>query len=337
MAGLMRLGAAVLALYVTLVFCGLATGVSAAVLAGTMARGAFGSALSISETLARFCPIVLCAVGTALPAAAGRVNIGVPGQLLAGMLATAWLSAAYPTAGPGALALGAVGAGFLVAALPALARERLEANEALIGLFLTYALVQFVAWAVHGPLRDPTSLGWPESPLLPDAAQLVRTGALRLHLGEGAALLIGLAVAPFLRLTQLGSEIRVIGLSPDAARVVGIRTSALAGGALLAGGAIAGLAGYFEIAGVEHRLRAAVPLELGYAGFLVALMCVRAPIMLVPLAMLVAALVSGADALQVSVGLPAAVADVAEGALLLAILAVPRMEAWRRSLVGAGT
>ena len=51
-----------------------------------MLDGAFGSGYALSETLVKTAPILLCALGTVLPARLGLISVGAEGQLFVGAI-----------------------------------------------------------------------------------------------------------------------------------------------------------------------------------------------------------------------------------------------------------
>ncbi len=287
--------------------------------------GGFGSWFSFSETLLRAVPVLLCALAAAIPAEGGQVNIGGEGQMQVGavgaVVAAAMLSGAAPPVAVAAMVGGGLLGGALWVSLPALLKARLDVNEALTGLFLNYVALHMVQYLVHGPLRDPASRGWPMSPRLPEALLLERSATTRLHAGVYTTIALAVALVAFLKLSRVGTELRAVGLNARAASLVGIPVRTYMFGSLLVGGTLAGLAGYYEIAAVQYRLRAETPLAFGYSGFLVAWMCRRRMWLLIPLSVLMAGLLAGADNLQLQTGLPAASADVVQGLLLLCLLA----------------
>ena len=287
-------------------------------------HGAFGSWFGLSETLLRTVPILLCALAAAIPAEAGQINIGGEGQFLLGAIgATLASSLAFNFSDGltrGAMVLAALAFGAFWSAIPGLLRAKVGVNEALVTLFLNYVAFQILQFVVHGPLRDPNSMGWPMSRALPPGLQVSGIGGTRLHTGLLVAVICALLSVILIRYTRFGIELRSVGMSPTAAVNVGIAVRLYLLASMVVGGALAGLAGYYEIAAVQHRLRTDISLGFGYSGFLVAWMCKGRLWFLFPMSLLVAGLISSSEVLQISTGLPAATADVLEGLLLLFVL-----------------
>ena len=298
----------------------------------TMFSGAFGSSYGLSETLLRTVPVLLCALAAAIPAESGQINIGGEGQLHLGAIGAVLVTG--PLMGRSAplviilMTTAAIFAGAAWAAIPATLRALLGVNEALVSLFLNYVAIYLLQYLVQGPLRDPASQGWPMGPPLASDLVLSRLGATRLHSGIFVAILLALLFAAVIRLTRGGTELRAVGLNAATSATVGIPVRGYLFASLVLGGAVAGLAGYYEIVAVQHRLRPDLSLGFGYSGFLVAWICRRQLMLIIPVSILIAGLIVGAENLQITSGLPAATGDVAQGFLLLVVLLSQPLMAW---------
>jgi simple sugar transport system permease protein len=54
--------------------------------------------------------------------------------------------------------------------VPTLLKQRFGADEVVITLLLNFVVILLVQMLVEGPLKDPLSMGWPQSvPLLAEA------------------------------------------------------------------------------------------------------------------------------------------------------------------------
>jgi simple sugar transport system permease protein len=289
-----------------------------------MITGAFGSWFGLSETLVRTVPVLLCALAAAIPAEGGQINIGGEGQLYLGAIGAVAVAGAATGSAPGfmvaVMVVASVLCGALWAAIPGALRSFWGINEALVTLFLNYVAFYFLQYLVHGPLRDPASLGWPMSPDLPVSVLVEPFQGTRLHSGIFVAFGLAVLVICLLRLTRAGAELRAVGVNFRTAEIVRIPVQWYLLGSLVIGGALAGLAGYYEIVAIQHRLRTDVSLGFGYSGFLVAWMCRGRVTLMIPLSILVSGLATSAENLQISTGLPASGADVVQGLLLLFVL-----------------
>ena len=74
--------------------------------------------------------------------------------------------------------------GMAYAAIPAFLKTRLDVNEILTSLMLTYVATLLLSMLVYGPWKDPEGFGFPQSRMFTDAALLpVILEGTRLHLG----------------------------------------------------------------------------------------------------------------------------------------------------------
>jgi general nucleoside transport system permease protein len=128
----------------------------------------------LSEWLLKASPLVLIGCGLAVGFRANVWNIGAEGQLIIGAIAACGVGLFYPDPEsflllPLMLVAGAAG-GMAWAAIAAFLRARMNTNEILVTLMLTYIATLLLSWLVHGPWRDPAGFNYPQTALLPPAA-----------------------------------------------------------------------------------------------------------------------------------------------------------------------
>lgn len=300
-----------------------------------MIEGSLGSPYSISETVVKAIPLLLCGLGVGLAFRMKLWNIGAEGQLYMGGFAASFVALSFPH-WPASLLLPAMAvAGFaggaLWAFLPAVPRAFLGTNETITTLMFNYVAILWVEYLVHGPWKDPASLNFPLSPQFVKAAWLPTIAGGRIHLG----LLFGLVAAFFLYLifrhTKWGYEIQVIGESPAAARYAGINVRRNILLVMLLSGGLAGLAGMSEIAGITHRLQAGFSPGYGYSAIIIAWLSKLNPWATVPVAFLFGALLVGGYSIQTA-GLPAATAAMLQGTILFFVLGCDILTRYRLTL-----
>lgn len=226
------------------------------------------------EVLVGATPILFTGAAVAVAFRAGYWNIGAEGQLLCGAIAAAWLGTkvdGWPAAAAlPLLVLGGAAAGALWALPPAIMRTRLGIDEVVTTLLLNPVALLLVGGLLNGPWRDPVTR-FPESPRIAAEAEFPQlVDRSRLHVGFLLALLV-LALAWFVvERTPTGLRLRALGLSPGAARFAGVRVERALLGTALASGAIAGIAGVSEVAGIQFRLTEGISPGFGYTGIVVA-------------------------------------------------------------------
>ena len=237
---------------------------------------------TLLEVLNKATPLLFTGAAVAIAFRAGYWNIGVEGQLLMGAVAAAGIGQlveGWPSllVLPLMIAGGAL-AGAAWAIVPALLRVKLGIDEVVTTLLLNPVALLVVQALLQGPWKNPET-GFPESPRIAEAAEfpplsdlLPFIGKSRLHLGFVIALvLIGIAWWVLGR-TGTGLRVRAVGLSPHGARFAGIKVERTLLRVALISGAIAGIAGVSEVAGIQFRLTEGVSPGFGYTGIVVAML-----------------------------------------------------------------
>jgi ABC-type uncharacterized transport system permease subunit len=277
-----------------------------------------------TEIALRATPLVLAGLAVAVPARAGLVNVGGEGQLLIGGVTGAGMALIIGPSFPGALGLvlilvaGAIG-GALWAALSVVLRLFSGISESVTTLLLNYVALDLMLFLIYDPWKDPNGSGQPASRPIPESQTLGVFGDSRLHYGVLIALAAVFVIAFVLKRTAWGFALRVVGGNAEAARRAGLRVGPLLVSAMFVGGALAGLAGAIQLAGVEYKLRPLFLFGFGYVGFLASWLGRHQPWKVAGAAVLLSALVIGGDSLQIDSGLPAATVNVLMAILLLAV------------------
>lgn len=290
-----------------------------------MFRGALGSGYGVSEVVVKAIPLTLTGLAGALCYKMLLWNIGMEGQLHLGALATVaavrFCFVDDPLVMFLLMTLGAALAGGLWAALAGFLKGRFHVNEIITTLMLNYIGILLVDYFIYGPWKDPTSLGFPMTAAFPDAARLFHFGDTRIHLGLLVALAVAVAFRVLLRWTQWGFEIRVIGENPKAAAYGGIPLLRNVVLVMFLSGAVAGLAGMGEVAGLQGRLARGFSTGYGYTGIIVAWLARLNPLAIPLVAFFLGILLVGGDTLQIVMGLPLASTQVLQGLILFFLLA----------------
>lgn len=198
----------------------------------------------LAGTLAAATPLIFAGLGELVAERSGVINLGVEGMILIGAIA-GFAAAAETGLGPAAgLPAGAL-AGMGAALVFAVFALSLAANQAACGLALTIFGIglsafigqHYVSYSLPG--LKPLSI-----PLLSDIPVI---GPVLFH--QDAVVYLSLAafalVAWTLAKTRLGLLLKAVGESPEAAHAIGYPVLAIRYGAVLFGGAMAGLAGAY--------------------------------------------------------------------------------------------
>jgi simple sugar transport system permease protein len=286
---------------------------------------AFGSVNGFAETMVKACPLLLAALGVTIAFRAKLWNIGAEGQIYAGGIAAA-LAGIYITGLPTPIHLsltllaGAIGGG-IWGAIPGYLKARLRVNEVITTLMLNYIIILLTSYLIHGPLRDKTS-GITISPQLARSAWLpIVIPRTRFHAGILLAICMAFLVHFLLNRTVFGFQLRAVGASIRSARIAGISVRRTILWTMIVSGALAGMAGGVEVAGLQHRLVDEFSPGYGFLAIAVALVGGLEPIGVVLASILFAALLNGADAMQRAADVPVPVIFVIEGLVILFVAA----------------
>ncbi|HID91208.1 TPA: ABC transporter permease [Candidatus Bathyarchaeota archaeon] len=296
-----------------------------------MFEGAFVRASGISETLTRSIPIMLCGLSVTLALRAGFWNIGAEGQMYAGAIAATALALALPEAPAYSLLPAMLVAGFSSGALWGLItvplKVRLNVSEILTTLMMNYIAVLITSDLVHGSWSD--RYGFPQTELFAESARLPRIPGTRIHVTLFIGLVGALLIFVLLRRTTLGYEIRVLGEGLEASRYAGINRFRVLLVVMAISGGLAGIAGMGEVSGALRQLRYDFSPGYGYTGILIAFLSKLNPIAVVVSAVLIGGLFVGVDMIQITLGLPAAMANVFQGLIFLFFLGCEVLSRYR--------
>jgi ABC-type uncharacterized transport system permease subunit len=280
----------------------------------------------LSELLLKASPLILIACGLAVGFRANVWNIGAEGQLIIGALAACGVGLFYPNPDswlllPLMFFAGAI-AGMAWAAIPAFLRARMNTNEILVTLMLTYIATLLLSWLVHGPWRDPAGFNYPQTALLSAAAMFEPFDyAYRLNASVFITVVAVFLMWLFTERSFLGYKMSVSGAAPLAARYAGFRESAAVWTGLLAGGAAAGIAGMAEVSGPLGQLSPQISPGYGFAAIIVAFIGRLNAFGIVLGGLLMSLLFLGGEAVQMNLGLSAALTRIFQGILLFFLLA----------------
>jgi len=317
-----------ISLLLALIFGGiilLAAGANPLTTYKAMFLGAFGSKYSLSETMVKAIPLMLCGLGVSIAFRMLFWNIGAEGQLAVGGIAAAGVALFGAERLPAAVLLPAMlVAGFAAGALwglvPALLKAFIRVNEIITTLMMNYIAILWVEYLFYGPWKDPAGYGFPGTAQFPETAWLPRLPGTRLHLGLAFAIVAAIFIWLVLGRTKWGYEIRVIGENPRAATYAGISLMRNIILVMVLSGGLAGLAGMAEVSGIAHRLQKGLTVGYGYTAIIVAWLGKLNPWGVLLVAISLAGLLVGGDQIQITMQLPAAVALILQGAILFFML-----------------
>ena len=273
-----------------------------------LVKGAFGSASGISYTLYYATTFVFTGLAVAVAFHGGLFNIGGEGQAMIGGLGCSLVALALGDRLPAALLLplmvaAAMAGGALWAAVPAALQAWRGSHIVITTIMFNFIAAAGLAWLLVGPLKAPGSMSIETLPFA-EAAQMpglhqalgwlgIAWPRTPLNLSVLLALFAAVAVALLLWRTRAGYELRAVGFSADAAHYGGVRPRRQVMLAMLVSGALAGLVGINELAGVQHRLLLDYVMGAGFTGIAVSLIGRNHPLGIVLASLLFGALYQG--------------------------------------------
>lgn len=271
-------------------------------------------------------PLIIIAVGLSIGYRANVWNIGAEGQyVLGGLAATGVALLTRDFSGPWILPLMIVAgmiSGMAWAAVPAFLKTRLQVNEILTSLMLTYVAIQLLNYLIIGPWKDPMGFGFPQTRMFTADQMLPRIvpGTI-IHLGAPIAIVVAIAAWFFMSRSVLGYQIKVVGAAPSAARYGGFSVNKTIWLALLTSGALAGLAGVLEATGPFGRMVPSFPTNYGFTAIIVAFLGRLHPIGIIFAGLAMAVAVVGGEVAQTTIKLPVAAVGIFQAMMLFFLLA----------------
>ena len=271
-------------------------------------------------------PLIIIGVGLSIAYRANVWNIGAEGQyVVGGLAATGMALVTHGITGWWILPLmvvAGIGGGAAYAAIPAFFRTRLNVNEILTSLMLTYVSVQLIYYLIRAPWKDPMGMGFPQTRLFSEAARLptIIPGTI-VHLGVPIAVIVGLVAWFVMTRSVFGYRMRVVGAAPHAARYGGFSEHKTIWLALLVSGALAGLAGALEVAGPFQRMVPGFPTNYGFTAIIVAFLGRLNPLGVIFAGVVLAITFVGGEVAQTTIGLPNAATGIFQAMMLFFLLA----------------
>lgn len=273
-----------------------------------LVHGAFGTTRGLSYTLYYATTFVFTGLAVAVAFHGGLFNIGGEGQAILGGLGTGlvalWLSASLPAwiMLPLMLFAGAL-FGMVWAAVPAYLQAYRGSHVVITTIMFNFLASSLLAYLLVYQLKVPGSMSV-ESASFADSAKLPSMATFMGWLGIAwpnsplntsvfLAVLSAVGVYFFLWHTRLGYELRATGSSARAAAYAGINPNYQVILAMGLSGALAGLVGMNEVAGVNGRLMLEYVSGAGFTGIAVSLMGRSHPFGIVLASILFGALFQG--------------------------------------------
>jgi simple sugar transport system permease protein len=321
---LIRIVAIFLSLIVSAVIINLITKLNPLKVYSSMYNGAFGLELRTWNTIRDMMLLLCIAVGLAPAFKMKFWNIGAEGQILVGGIVSAacmiYIGDKLPTALMlVVMALGSALAGAVWGLIPAIFKAKWNTNETLFTLMMNYVAIQLTSFMVDiwdkkgshsvGVINQVGRQGW--FPSIAEKQYLLNV-----------IIVLALTVIMFvyLKKTKQGYEISVVGESENTARYAGISVKKVILRTMLISGAICGIAGFIEVAGVSHTISVSTAGGRGFTAIIVAWLAKFNTFTMILISLLLVFLDKGAVQIATDFGLNEYASEMVTGIILFFIL-----------------
>ncbi|MDO5734595.1 MAG: ABC transporter permease [Eubacteriales bacterium] len=284
--------------------------------------GSLASATALKETVKMAIPLLICGIAVAIAFKMKFWNIGAEGQILIGGFASMIIPIYLPQLPLLIkLVLMALLAFFfagLFGLIPAFFKVRWGTNETLFTLMLNYIALQWVRFLQYRKSWQDPGTRFPKIRPLSDAEVLPKLFGV--HIGWLFALILVVLAWFYLKRSKHGFEIAIIGDSIQTARYVGMNVPGVILRTIFISAGIAGLVGFFQVAGADSALTDGTAGGVGFTAITVAWLAKLNPFVMVLVSLGLAILQKGSISIQSTMGIPASAANLLSGLILFAVL-----------------
>lgn len=316
----------ILFVLVALVFCGViiaAVGFNPLEVYVRMFSRAFLSVRGIRSAVESGLPLMLCGLGVSIAFRMNLNNIGAEGQYAVGAI----LGGAFAFYGPQlpgvlgilVLAVCCFAGGAIWALLCAIPKAFWDVDECITTLMLNYVALILLSYLCLGPWKAAgQNVGQTEK--IPENLALGEIPGLEVSVAFPLVILIAVLMFCFYKYTTSGYQISVMGKSLTAARYAGINLKKNILLVLGLSGGLAGLAGFVQFAGITGRVQENMPNNAGYTAIVIAYLSRQNPLVVIIVSFLLAGLQNSSATVQV-MGVPAQIATMMQGAIMIIVIA----------------
>lgn len=293
-----------------------------------IALAAFGSLRGVSNTGVKMIPFLLCGLAFLVPRKAGLWNIGGVGQLHLGAVLAAWVAYGFADLPPLILIPFMIVAAFLggglLGGLCGFLKAKWNANEVVTTMMFNYVAILLVNHLSAYPWRRGGGIAYPMTSEISPSAWMPLIAGTRIHYTIVIGIVASIIIFYWLRKTKVGYEIRTVGSNPLAAKYSGMRSMKIILITMFIGGGLAGLAGFGEVAGLQHSLRVndftPPAARYGFAGLIVAYLAGMNSLVMIISSFLFGGIVSGGHTLQIKAGLSSGITELFQGLVLIFVI-----------------
>ena len=286
----------------------------------SMFEGSFGSTVRVWNLLQNLA-MLLCVSLVVTPAFKMKFwNIGAEGQVLISGLATIacmfFLGGKMPVPVLLLVMLGAsILAGILWAVLPAISKALWNTNETLFTLMMNYIAIQLVAYFLKRYVKSGSGVLEP----MPQYGLPV-IGDMNYLLSILIVLALTVVVYIYLKHSKQGYEISVVGESVNTAKYIGINVKKVIIRTLAISGAIAGIAGFLLVGGINHTISTTTVGGRGFTAIMVSWLAKFNPLLMIVTSFLIVFMERGAEQISSDFDVDPSISDILTGIILFFII-----------------
>ncbi len=286
----------------------------------SMFEGSFGSTVRIWNLLQNLA-MLLCVSLVVTPAFKMKFwNIGAEGQVLISGLAT--IACMFFLGGKIRLPfllvvmLGAsILAGVIWALLPAISKALWNTNETLFTLMMNYIAIQLVAYFLKRYVKSGSGVLEP----MPQYGLPV-IGDMDYLLSIIVVLVLTVVVYIYLKHSKQGYEISVVGESVNTAKYIGINVKKVIIRTLAISGAIAGVAGFLLVGGINHTISTTTVGGRGFTAIMVSWLAKFNPLLMIITSFIIVFMERGAEQISSDFDVDPSISDILTGIILFFII-----------------
>lgn len=283
----------------------------------------YANRTGIANSVMAGIPLIFCGMSVAFASRMQLNNIGAEGQYAMGAI----IGGGFVLFSPDMpmllrsllmLILCAAG-GALWSLIAALMKAYWNVSETIVTLMLNYIALLYLEYLTYGPWKAPGQTT-PTTKTIPIDMHLPYIGNTGISTSFLLAIMLAIFLFLFYRYSTVGYQIDMIKYSKKAAIYSGVDVRKYIVLVLALSGAIAGLAGYAQIAGNVHRLQARLPAGAGYTGIVIAYLSQHNPLVIILISILFGGLVNSGSALQI-MGIPSQIVTMIQGSMMIFVIA----------------
>jgi len=301
----------------------------------TMFLSSFTDPLQAARVLNRSAPLILAGLAVYIPLRSGLYNIGAQGQLIVGGLVTVWAGVTVPktlgTSPEGSLTFGlalvlSLLVGVVWVLVPVYLYTRYEVNEILTTLMLVFVAERLSAYLISGPMQA-TAGAFPRTDSM--QVELPTLFGTPVDVGIVLALLAVAATWLVMQRTKLGYEIILVGSNDEVAERAGTDTAKVTFVVFTLAAALAGLAGFVEVAGQQSSLTIGWEPGYGWTAIPIALLGRRGAVQTMFAGFLFGVIFVGSLYVETTAGTPSAISRIIEALIILFLISGEVLKSYR--------